>query len=77
MAIGERRLIDGGVVNNVPISHAVELGAERIHILPTQAPHERPTRIPTGALDGPSREPICSWAVGSRPKSPGTRQRPS
>ena len=51
VAIGERRLIDGGVVNNTPISHAVELGAERIYILPTQAPHDRPTRIPTGALD--------------------------
>src|SRR6266513_2121567 len=51
VAIGERRLIDGGVVNNTPISHAVELGAERIYILPTQAPHDRPTRIPTCALD--------------------------
>jgi len=26
---GKRRLVDGGVVNNTPISHAVELGAER------------------------------------------------
>jgi NTE family protein len=26
----------GGVVNNTPISHAVELGAERIYVLPTQ-----------------------------------------
>jgi predicted acylesterase/phospholipase RssA len=31
-----RRLIDGGVVNDTPISHAVELGAEPISILPTQ-----------------------------------------
>ena len=30
-----RRLVDGGVVNNTPISHAVELGAERIYVLPT------------------------------------------
>jgi NTE family protein len=51
VAIGERRLIDGGVVNNTPISHAVELGAERIYVLPTQAPHDRPTRIPAGALE--------------------------
>jgi NTE family protein len=51
VAIGERRLIDGGVVNNTPISHAVELGAERIYILPTQAPHDRLTRVPNGALD--------------------------
>jgi NTE family protein len=51
VAMGERRLIDGGVVNNTPISHAVELGAERIYVLPTQAPHDRPGRVPSGALD--------------------------
>jgi NTE family protein len=51
VAMGDRRLIDGGVVNDTPISHAVELGAERIYILPTQALHDRPTRIPTGALE--------------------------
>ena len=51
VTIGERRLIDGGVVNNTPISHAVALGAERIYILPTQEPHSRPARVPTGALD--------------------------
>jgi NTE family protein len=28
-------LMDGGVANNTPISHAVELGAERIYVLPT------------------------------------------
>jgi predicted acylesterase/phospholipase RssA len=30
VAIGDQRLIDGGVVNNTPISHAVALGAERV-----------------------------------------------
>ena len=51
VAIGERRLIDGGVVNNTPISHAIELGAERIYVLPTQAAQDRPARVPTCALD--------------------------
>jgi NTE family protein len=30
-----RVLMDGGVANNTPISHAVELGAQRIYVLPT------------------------------------------
>ena len=39
---GDRRLVDGGVVNNTPISHAVELGAERIYVIPTEDPAYRP-----------------------------------
>ena len=34
--IADRRLIDGSVVNNTPISHAVELGADKIFVLPTR-----------------------------------------
>lgn len=30
----QRTLIDGGVANNTPLSHAVALGAERIYVLP-------------------------------------------
>jgi NTE family protein len=49
---GERLLVDGGVVNNTPISHAVELGAERVYILPTADPASRGLRgRPRGALD--------------------------
>jgi NTE family protein len=31
---GARHLIDGGVVNNTPISHAIALGADRVVVLP-------------------------------------------
>lgn len=33
--IGGRRLVDGGVADNTPISHAVALGADEIYVLPT------------------------------------------
>ena len=33
---GGGTLVDGGVVNNAPVSHAVALGAERIFVLSTQ-----------------------------------------
>jgi NTE family protein len=49
--IGEWWLIDGGVVNNTPISHAVAFGAERIYVLPTCDRSRLPRRPPRGALD--------------------------
>lgn len=44
--------VDGGVVNNVPISKAVELGARRIYVLTCGAPttSDRPIRRPLDVL---------------------------
>ena len=52
VCLGHRLLADGGVSNNTPISHAIELGAERIYVLPTENPGVRPLpRPPRGAPD--------------------------
>jgi NTE family protein len=48
--IGGRSLVDGGVINNTPISHAVALGAKRIFVLPTRDVGRAPSRISRGAL---------------------------
>lgn len=47
---GGHELVDGGVTNNTPLSHAVELGAARIYVLPTGHPCALPTapRSPIG-----------------------------
>ena len=49
---GERLLVDGGVVGNTPISHAVKLGTRRIYVLSTQDPSDRALAQPTrGAVE--------------------------
>jgi NTE family protein len=44
-----RELIDGGVANNAPLSHALELGADSIYVLPTGTTCEL-DEPPRGAL---------------------------
>jgi NTE family protein len=34
VSIGERDLVDGGVANNAPLSHALALGASTVYVLP-------------------------------------------
>jgi NTE family protein len=41
--------MDGGVANNSPLSHALELGADRVYVLPTGATCEL-DEAPKGAL---------------------------
>jgi NTE family protein len=49
--MGERRLVDGGVVKNTPISHAAALGAERIYVLLAEFPYLPRIRSAKSALD--------------------------
>jgi NTE family protein len=44
-----RKLIDGGVTNNTPIGDAIELGAERVYVLPTGNACDLPD-APRGAV---------------------------
>ncbi len=47
--IAGRDLVDGGVVNNTPVSHAVALGADRVWVLPTGYSCDLPASPKTAA----------------------------
>lgn len=47
--VNGRGLMDGGVVNNTPVSHAVALGADRVWVLPTGYSCDLPA-LPHSAL---------------------------
>lgn len=62
---GDRLLVDGGVVNNTPISHAIELGAERVFVLPAGDSDERgPATRPRRPIDALVR--ACRVLIGAR-----------
>jgi len=50
VCFGDMELIDGGVANHTPISHAVELGATTVYVLPTGDAARRPDGRARGAL---------------------------
>ena len=50
VTIGERRYLDGGVLNNVPVTRAVELGAREIYVL-HMGLHGKPSRAIKRPLD--------------------------
>jgi NTE family protein len=52
VAIGGEHFIDGGIVNSIPVSRAIALGAERIFVLHV------------GRLDRPLEPPRWPWEVG-------------
>ena len=58
-----RLLADGGVVNNCPISHAVELGADRVIVMPAMG-SQRLSEAPRSALAAGVR--AVSRAIGRR-----------
>jgi NTE family protein len=48
VALGEHMLVDGAVSHHTPLSHAVELGADRVYVLCLP---RAPRRAPGGAID--------------------------
>ena len=58
VAWGDRLLIDGGIIDNTPTSHAVDLGADEIYVLSTGGPCAM-AEPPRGALGCCSTPRAC------------------
>ena len=67
---GAALLVDGGVVNNTPVSHAVALGAERVVVLSTQ-----PARTAAAPPRGPVALALHAFTllIGSRLEADAAR----
>jgi NTE family protein len=53
VAIGDEHFIDGGLVDSIPIAHAIELGAQRIYVLQV------------GRIEQPLSPPTRPWEVAT------------
>jgi NTE family protein len=61
VTIGGRMLVDGGVLANVPVGQAIELGAKRVYVLP--AISDGVGSIPSGAIDMMQRSMMIATAA--------------
>ena len=58
VSLGDRAYMDGGVVNNSPISHAVELGADTVWVFATGYSCALRGAAAVRARDGPARNDV-------------------
>jgi len=64
VSIGGCLLVDGGVANNTPISHAVALGAERVFVLSTRESHNANASGRSRGALGTAVDALCQLADG-------------
>ncbi len=61
VTIGGRMLVDGGVLANLPVSQAIDLGATRVYVLPAMA--DGVGSLPSGAIDMMQRSMMIATAA--------------
>ncbi|MFZ0667881.1 MAG: patatin-like phospholipase family protein [Acidimicrobiales bacterium] len=64
VSVAGRLLVDGGVLANVPVSQAVELGANRLYVLPAMS--EEVSDVSGGAIDLMQRSIMVATSALSR-----------